>query len=202
LKTIQIFYSIAIPLVLATGVFAQENPSGPVFDVPQLEAQPLPRLDFGFQAGTSVWMYGRRNGLFSSYFAPEVRFHTSPRFRVNTGIMYSQVFLPGPAEGMINNRINSFTFFAEGQYQLNDRVSFSGMVLKELDPGLDPGINSFYRNTGMQAVGMGVQYKLTDHIRFGAGIRVSEGYPMHRLNSYYRDNPFGVPSRFGTYPWW
>jgi len=199
-----------------TGLGAQENHADStllqqikegkqVFEVPHLETTPARKVDFGFQAGSSVWMSGHRNALFSSYIAPEVRFHATPRFQLNTGIMFSQGFLPGAAEGQNGfqgNRFNSFTLFAEGRYLVSERLSFSGMVLKELDPGLDPRINTFYRNTGMQAVGMGVNYKLTENIHFGAQIRVSDGMPASRFSPSYMHDPYRTAPFFRPDPWW
>ena len=209
------FFSLAILFVLLIPVSAQENEDDSVllqqiqsgmtaFEVPRISNSPTQLLDFGFQAGASVFMSGRKDALFSSYIAPELRFHVSPRIQINTGIIYSQGFLPGIGEnlyGTSDGRYDSFSFYAEGQYHLTEKFSLSGMVLKDLGATMDPKIKAFQKNTGMQSMGIGAQYKITDNMSFGAQIRFSDGTPMNQLNRHYRHDPFRSPSFFAPKPW-
>ena len=175
----------------------------PVFEVPQIRNPQFKKTDFGFQAGTSMLMFGRKEAIFSSYIAPELRFHVTPRLQVNTGVLYQKGFIPGFGEGhtsLSDGRFDSYTVFAEGQYNLTEKFSVSGMVLKELGTTLDSRINTFQKNT--QSMSFGAQYRITDHMSVGAQIRVYDGYPMNQLNPYHRHDTFRNPSYFSADPWW
>lgn len=175
----------------------------PAFEIPRIRESQLNKIDFGLQAGTSMLMSGRKDAIFSSYIAPELRFHATPRFQVNTGLIYRQGFLPGSGEGMYttpDGRFDNFSVFAEGQYALTEKFSVSGMVMKELGTTLDPRIHAFHKNT--QSMSIRAQYRITENMRFGAQIRFSEGYPMYQLNPYNRQDPFRNPSCFSPDPWW
>ena len=192
-----LFYIIL--LTTLTGLAAQE-----VLEVPEINSPPAKKFDFGFQAGTSATMFGRSDAVFSSYLAPELRFHVTPKFQLNTGVIYSRQFLPATHDGMTGPAgavSDRFLVFAEGLYHLNERISLSGMVVKDIGAGMDPRINSFYKNTGYQSMGMGVQYKVTDNLHLGARIRVSNGRSPYYFNPHYR-HPLQNPSSLTRDIWW
>ena len=210
------FFTSIILVTFIIPVSAQENRADsvlleqiyegiPAFEVPRIKDSQFKKVDFGFQAGTSMLMSGRKDALFSSYIAPEVRFHASPRFQVNTGVIYRKGFLPGFGEnhfGMADGRFDSFSIYAEGQYHLTERISFSGMVIKDVGITVDPRITAFQKNTGMQSMSLRAQYKITDNMSFGAQIRISDGYRMNPFNPYYGNDPFfRNPSFFAPDPW-
>ena len=206
-------YHMLLTIILVR-VSAQEVPDETVLlqqihegqyalEVPKIKSSPAKWYNFGFQAGSSMTMPGNSKALFSSYLSPEIRFHISPRFQLNTGVVYSQQYLPFAREGLTSaagTRFDRFLVFVEGQYSLNERIWLSGLVMKEMGIS-DPRINAFQKNTSFQFMDMGIHYKVTDNLHFGAQIRVSDGHPLFYSNPYNR-NPFRNSSFFTPDVWW
>ena len=195
-----IYYISLITLLVKAS--AQETPDEPVLlqhiyagqhalEVPEITSSKARRFDFGFQAGSSVAMSGHSKTMFSSYIAPEIRFKVSHRFQLNTGVIYSQQYLPAVQErlyGAAGLRNDAFLMFAEGEYYLNERISLSGLIMKEIGTSIDPRINAFNKNAGFQTMGVGVHYRVTDNLQFGVQMQISDGHPPYHSNPYYRNS--------------
>jgi hypothetical protein len=98
------------------------------------------------------------------------------------------------AGGPAGNHFNQFLVYAEGTYQINQRLTVGGMVVKELDSDIYRQMNAFQKNTNFQSVGMSVNYKITDNIQVGARFNVTDGRPYYfsdPTNPYLRRTPFG-----------
>jgi hypothetical protein len=210
-------YSFILTLIL--GVFicvsAQEESSEALLlqqyqdgmnslEAPKLNSPPIQKIFFGFRAGSSVILSTAQKPFFTNSLAPEIRYRVSPKFQINTGIIYTRGY-DSSTQGL---GYNSFAFYTEGEYRLNDRLSLSGMIMKEIDNFPGPRMDAFNRNTDMKSMSMGLNYRLTDNISFGANIRVTNGMPRYHSNPFYNSNPYNrnsfrsfspFPQRFGYY---
>ena len=186
----------------------QLNQSQEFLTVPELKTPARDKIDFGLEAGAAFTSFGRYGSMFDSYIAPEIRYKAAPRVHFSAGIVLSSGFLSGPGfEGPVTavggsaspfgNRFNRILIFAEGNYQLNPRLTIGGMVVKELDNDMYRHMNAFQSNSGFQSIGMNMNYKITDHFHIGARFNVTDGRPY-----YYSDptNPFMQRSPFS--PGW
>lgn len=176
----------------------QLNQGQEVLTVPELKKTTLNKIDFGFQAGAAFTSFGRYGSMFDTYIAPEIRYQAAPRVHFSAGVVLSTGFLSGPGfEGHalpgsrttspFGNRFNRILVYAEGNYQINPRLTVGGMVVKELDNDMYRHMNAFEKNSGFQSIGMNVNYKITDNFHIGARVNVTDGRPY-----YYNDpiNPF------------
>lgn len=175
-----------------------------VLTVPELKTPVKDKIDFRLEAGTAFTSFGRRGSMFDSYISPEIGYRVSPRFHFSTGIVLSTGYLSGPgfevpgattggSASPLGNRFNRLLVFAEGNYQINPRLTIGGMVVKELDNNLYRDMNAFQKNSGFQSVGMNLNYKITDNFHVGARFNMTSGRPY-----YYNDpaNPFIQRSPF------
>lgn len=176
----------------------QLNQGQEVLTVPELKKTTLNKIDFGLQAGAAFTSFGRYGSMFNTYIAPEIRYKAAPRVQFSAGVILSTGFMSGPGfEGPVvpgggstspfGNRFNRILVFAEGNYQINPRLTVGGMVVKELDNDMYRHMNAFQKNSGFQSIGMNVNYKITDNLQIGARVNVTDGRPY-----YYNDptNPF------------
>jgi hypothetical protein len=187
------------------GIFwKQLDQSHEVFTVPELKTLVEDKIDFRLEAGTAFTSFGRRGSIFDSYIAPEIGYRASPRVHFSTGIVLSTGYLSGPefespgtkpggSASPLGNRFNRILIFAEGNYQINPRLTIGGMVVKELDNNMYRDMNAFQKNSGFQSVGMNLNYKITDNFHVGARFNMTNGRPY-----YYNDpaNPFMQRSPF------
>lgn len=186
----------------------QLNQGQEVLTVPELKKTTWDKIDFGLQAGAAFTSFGRYGSMFDTYIAPEIHYKAAPRVHFSAGVVLSTGFLSGPgfegpaapASGSASpfgNRFNRILVFAEGNYQVNPRLTVGGMVVKELDNDMYRHMNAFQKNSGFQSIGMNVNYKITDNFHIGARVNVTDGRPY-----YYNDptNPFMQRSPLG--PGW
>lgn len=203
---------ITILLLLFTGLLnlkAQDQDESPVITPKTGNSIQEPKLSYHLTMGTNV-MYAKGYGTgMSGYVSPELSYKLTPRFRVNAGVMFFQTKM-----GYINYQMNysdksvvvkspptsGALAYVSGDYAINNRLTFSGMVIRDMN---NLGGNSTQQsifNTPYQAVSMHLDYKLTDHISIGAGVRMSQGnrwnYPSpyngYNYNSPYSSNLFGL----------
>ena len=186
----------------------QLNMGQEVLTVPELKTPVRDKIDFGLEAGAAFTSFGRHGSMFDSYIAPEIRYHATPRLHFSAGVVLSTGFMSGSGfEGVgtagggsaspLGNRFNRILVFAEGNYQINPRLTVGGMVVKELDNDMYRHMNAFQKNSGFQSIGMNVNYKITDNFHVGARFNMTDGRPY-----YYNDptNPFMQRSPLG--PGW
>lgn len=158
------------------------------------------KIDYSFSTGTSFFSSpGYAHGS-SFYLAPEFKMNLSPKFKVDAGIMLMQnrfnwnpptsvfgersvVVKSGPSYGGV--------LFASGNYQLNSRLTFSGCIVKSFSPdgsSYQAGMQNSY-----QMMSLGVDYKLSDHITIGGGVRMMQ---FSGFNPYLGNYGYGPMNNF------
>jgi hypothetical protein len=142
--------------------------------------------------------------MFDTYIAPEIRYKAARRVHFSAGVILSTGYFSGagfenPATAgsgstpLSGNRFNRILVFAEGNYQVNPRLTVGGMVVKELDNDMYRQLNAFQKNSGFQSIGMNVNYKITDNFHVGARVNVTDGRPYYfndPTNPFMRRSPF------------
>jgi hypothetical protein len=173
-------------------------------EVPELKKPVRDRIGFGLNAGAGFTSFGRYGSMFHSYLAPEIRYQAAPRVLFSAGIILSSGFMPGsgfegpglagPASlSSGGNRFNRTLVYAEGTYQINQRLTIGGMVVKELDNNFYRQMNAFQKNSGFQSMGMSVNYRISDNVHVGARFNVTDGRPYYYTdpaNPFLRRSPF------------
>lgn len=159
------------------------------------------KVDYSFSTGTSFFSSpGYAKGSVF-YIAPEFKLKLSPKFKVDAGIMLMQnrfsysnptslfgersvVVKSGPAYDGVA--------YATGNYTVNSKLTFTGSLVKSFSPDGSPQ-DVGWQNS-FQMMSLGVNYKLTEHMSIGGGVRFiqSNGFnPYSGYNSMY-------PGSFGT----
>ena len=205
LQGMKIFYFIWL-VVFSVGVFAQDN----VLYVSDQEADSLqyrqtdklslqdiqtkkkPKFNISF--GTNFASNFGGANYFGTFVSPHISYPVSNRFTLRVGGTFTS-----PLGGTFNEPYaNSFTnyyvgnlnrsfVYAEGAYQLNERVMLTGAVYKEIDLTRNPFPNNqavSYDNKGMI---LGIDYKLGENVFIRGQVEISNGQ-----NPYYY-SPLGFP---------
>ena len=163
----------------------------------------LKKVDYSLNTGTSIFSMGSMGSGSMYYVAPEFSYQFSPKFRFRGGVMFTQQnFKANPDNLDMKSNYQyyvpsgpSTTVYASGDYQVNSRLSLTGTLIKNFSD------NRYSQNgfdNSYQMMSMGLNYKITDHLHFGAGVSLYQG---SGLNSLYYNNPYMYRYNFyNNYP--
>ncbi len=166
---------------------------------------------FGFQVGSSFSMMGSAGSMFTHSLAPVMNWDMSEKFSLQVGTVFSTSSMNGlmPADSRFSgsqlfnhnagNNFSSMTVYAFGAYQLNPRLIITGGTWVEqsgfdfMGSALDS--RNHYNPQGMM---LGLDYKVTDNLRFGFEVSTSRGNNpyspiFYQQNAYpggFNRNPF------------
>jgi hypothetical protein len=166
--------------------------------------RPSFKPSFGLNTGASFGRWGQNN-FFSTYINPELSQQLSNRFILSTGVFIMRnnfgVDFSSSSEGSgapLRNNFNSnqAIIYGSGTYLLSDRMTVTGSAFYSMNEQ-NPYLQQFNGQNG-KGFSMGFDYKVSDKVSIGAGIRYSEGMNMWG-NPMMMQGPgmFG-PQRFGT----
>ncbi|MFP4287859.1 MAG: hypothetical protein ACLFQS_01265 [Bacteroidales bacterium] len=200
MKTIKIFskHLIAFALILSAFSLAtaqEENGlnllSG---EYSILQSQP----SFGLQMGSSFTTGMGGNSLFSQSIAPNMQLDVTKNFQLVVGSVFTTGNLGNNGSMQLNSgmevpqRLNSTMVYAMGAYQMNPRLTITGAAWTERN-----NMNAFQNqmnpqafNTNARGMMMGVDYKITENLRFGAEVNISNGRNPFSPYGNYGSNPF------------
>lgn len=172
--------------------------------------------EFGVQAGTSFSAGSGGFNMFSQSISPHMRWNVSPRWSLTVGTVFSTASINGvnsfnnnPLMGggfqMGPQRAFSSTAYAMGSYQLNPRLIISGgawMEANNMSRSFDVQMNPQAFSMGGKGMMLGMDYRITESLHFGAQVRMSSGYnpfnPLYNLGPLpgqgFQSSPF---NRFG-----
>ncbi len=173
----RIIYVVIMTLLIACQIQAQ------IAGQPNLsQSLPSEKVKFSLNTGTSFFYSPNAFSGTSFYLAPKFSYNVTPKFRINAGVMfirqnlnfYSPLLLSGdshPQSVVIRNTpAVQGIVFAEGDYLLSERLTLSGSLMKSIDPNYQFN-NAAWRNS-FQMMSMDVNYKLSNTISVGAGLRM------------------------------
>jgi len=174
---------------------------------------PVKKVSFGMEMGTTVGLSSGNGSLFGVYVSPQVRYRVSPKFNVNFGATMSNSnfinFLsPYGFEGTarFDNNITQTFLYAEGQYQVNNRLIINAKGYKEIYRFNEPQINPRALDLDGGGVAFGFEYKVTDNFHFGAEVSMRKGntpYNPYSIGGFGQTgfNNFGITPSNGFDPW-
>jgi hypothetical protein len=155
--------------------------------------------DFGMSIGSS-FATGFGGSLFTHSIAPHLRFDPAKNFSFVVGsvISSSNLGASSPFTGyggqIMPDRFLSTTVYALGAYSVNPRLIVTGGTWVERNNFnlMQNQMNPQALNLNAGGMMMGMEYRITDNLRFGAEINVSRG--QNPFNPYYNpayhSNPF------------
>lgn len=193
-------------LILVLGLGIQVNAQLPVSTDEEKAADGQvfkKKVDYSLNMGTSFFSSGYGRGS-SYYVAPEFKLKLSPKFQMNAGIMVSQnkfaysspTSLSGNSVVINRGPVKESTVYASGIYTLNPKLTITGSLVKNF-----PGNNeTSYWDNSFQMMSMGVKYKFTENITFGASMHMVQGSIYNPYTGY--AIPGATVNSWGQYsPW-
>lgn len=140
----------------------------------------IKKLKMSMQVGTSYTFSSNGFGGPSFSISPQGNYALSERFHLLGGMglqqgLYKMPFAFRDAEDQ-NNALLPMTrvyLYAGGNYLVNDKLSVSGTVYKQIMDVPNPNAPNKNAQINTQGMRVGFEYKLTPSIRIGAEIRVA-----------------------------
>ncbi len=180
----------------------------------------LSNPEFGMQAGTVFSTSGPAGSLFTNSLAPNLNFGITKDFHLEVGTIFSTTRFNGftPHEGMFlhgsesmlfnqPSRMHSTTMYAFGVYRVNPKLSISGGTWFErtqFDMS-QTNMNPYASNYNPKGMMLGLDYRVTENLRFGVEVSASSGmspfapgFYQHQASpgGFYNHNPFHRYSRW------
>ncbi len=166
------------------------------------------RPDFGMQVGTSFSTGFGGGSLFTQSFAPHMQFRPGQNFSMVVGSVFSTGTFGGATpfalqgDAGMPDRMYSTTVYALGAYQVSPRLVITGGAWAErnnMDMMFAPAMNPQAFDLNPRGMMMGMEYRVTDNLRVGAEINVSQGY--NPFNPYMQQGPFQRNPFHRRNPW-
>lgn len=157
-----------------TEKYSLNNSASPSFDN---------KISTRITLGSSFSSFGSANA-FTTYTKPEINYRLSPKFSLSAGVYaLSTRFTDMPSLNenfqpvTANFNQNSVYFYAAGNYQVNENLTISGQVTKQVvNLNRQKYINPALYNTDFQSLSLGFTYKITDYFEIEGQISHSRGY--------------------------
>jgi len=171
-------FSLALLITGVVCLQAQDIDENPIIPTIDKRAPKVDKLDYSLSAGTSFITSKTYGSGSSTYIAPELTYKLTPKLHLNVGIMFMRSNylvnryqrFAGEQSAVIKTNPNVSTLaYISGDYLINNRLSISGMLMRDLSSPQGFGSNSF------QAMSVHMDYKLTDNISIGAGVQMRQG---------------------------
>jgi len=144
--------------------------------------------DISLQLGSSFLSMGKGNYGFRNFIRPGISYDLSQRFRLTTGIQFSseQYTFAGSSdqESLFQGSYNRVSVFASGEYLINERVSIFGTAVKDLNTPQYRPMHPLAQDLDYQSLSVGVNYRLSDNVHFGAEVR------FNNQPEYWFSNPY------------
>ncbi len=164
---------------------------------------------FGMEMGSSFATGFRGTSMFTQTLSPHLQFQPGQNFSLTVGTLFSTSTFGGSSPVMYGgsgevmpDRMNAATVYAFGAYQLNPRLTLTGGAWTERN-----NMNQMYGQMNPQAFDMnargmmmGMEYRITENLSFGAEVGVSRGYnPFNPYSSGFGHQPMSPFQR--RHPW-
>lgn len=152
------------------------------------------KLNYNFEMGVNVGS----NGNFGTFYKPSVTYQVSPKFRINTGVVYLNstvnnypVFENYQYQSFSGN-ISQYVAFVSGQYDVTDKLSVAGSIYYDMTSYNTFGgqSSSNFDNLGYAA---SFEYRITKGLTISGEIRRG-----NTNNPYGRYSNNGFNSSFGN----
>jgi hypothetical protein len=188
-------------LFIAGNVFGQltgeENLPDDMSIAASKSAAPLKfqKLHLSLNIGAGFMTSKYHSGAFTTI-APNLNYMVTPKFKLEVGgvfLMGNTNFYQVPgveSQKSVFQKSNQMLIYTQGQYLVNDRLMITGSLFKAFDPYNSSKLNPY--SLDYKGMNIGLDYKVTKNITFGAQIRYSNG------NGYMNNGGMGLYSP-GTY---
>jgi len=212
MKLKQLNISIAL-LFFTTVLFAQNNQQIDDDDyvLPYDSLTTKDKLHYNFTMGAEVNFSDQRGSSFATFYNPSVTYDLSPKFKVNTGLLYRNSNVNNVAVysdnqyQLFSGSISEYYVYIKGQYQVNEKLFVGGGVYyRNANFNAFDGLslNNNYNQRNNVGYSANFKYYIAKGLTLEGEIRVREPAtynPFNRnqagnYNSFFRDE-YGYPYR-------
>lgn len=151
------------------------------------------KFDVELTTGASVISGNSGTQAYNTFVAPKFRYPISSNLRLQFGMAVStgrinRIYSPSMEISQANTRYLSNSLFAGGEYDVNERLRISGIILHEMNHfGFsNQNKNGIYRSTSFS---VGFDYKITENFHLGFRFQHRDG------NNPFYTNPYGYGLR-------
>ena len=212
MKKARLLYLLVAFSIAAPQLFSQILPgSGSARGAGMLSGQLPANTRLNLEVGTSFSSFSSGGNMFGNYVSPQLQLDISPSFSIVTGGRFSfnqynnllQPVVVHSSVAPVRQGPSDYSIFMSGRYMINENLIMTGTVYK--DQGYLPML--FMNRGGMEydsrGMSMGLEYRITDNLRFGAEIGMTRTNNPYHFYSPFSD-PFGSRqgrSRYGFSPY-
>ncbi len=148
------------------------------------------------EMGTGFTSLSTGGSIFGNYISPHLEYDVSPSFTIIAGGSFSfNQYNNMPQSLVVNNNTNysqqgltDHSLFMSGRYMINENLFMTGTVYREQGHMPTMLMNRGVLDYSNQGMSMGVEYRVSNNIRFGAEVGVNR-----TNNPYHYFSPFTDP---------
>jgi len=182
------------------------------YPLPYLSKNPFSKekVKFRLEAGTTFGTTFGHGNYFGTYLAPQMQYRLTEKFSFRTGGLftispvnsYMESGRPGSQNLYFGNNPQSFVF-VEGAYQLNQNITLTGTLVKEVNMYRDPFQNKHGGNQEYQGMILGMDYKVGENSFIRGQIEFSRGGHSRSYNPFFQPGFNTNPDPYNGYtPQW
>ena len=153
---------------------------------------------FNIEFGTSFSSFSSGTSMLGNYISPQLQYDLSPSFSIIAGGKFSfNQYGNLPKSVVVHNNsapvqqgLTDYSMFMSGRYMINDNLFMTGTVYS--DQGHMPMLmmNQGGVDYNSQGMSMGIEYRVSDNVHFGAEVGVNRTNNPYQYLSPFSD-PFG-----------
>jgi hypothetical protein len=162
------------------------------------------KMHYSFEVGAGFGQSNTFGNYFSTYYKPMVSYDVSPRFSVNTGIVYvnsSVENVPVISDynyQLFSGNISQYYAFVGGKYKLTDKLSVGGSVFYDFTSYNSFDGTSLSASSGLDNLGAtaNFKFKVSDHLSIEGELRLNDKSRFNQLYTPFHSQTLGMNNMF------
>lgn len=177
---------IVISLFILCFTYKAVGQPAQIPNISNSDTLPAQKYHYNLMVGTLFGKMGNMHS-FGTYLAPQVSYQHSPKWSFSGGVLIFNNSISGnfmqADYSMMPQSLQTLSIFGSAHYHVNEKLTFSGTIIKELFPAKNP-LSDPMINFNKNMIHMGVDYRLTDNITIGAHFQYREANYNPWLSDY------------------
>jgi len=174
--------------------------SGDEYIIPFDSLTTKDKLHYSFTMGAGFGTSNTYGNYFGTFYKPTISYDVTPRFSINTGIIYANSSvnnLPVVSDynyQLFSGNISQYYTFIGGQYKLTDKLSVGGSIFYDATNYSAFDGTSLIKSTGLENLGYSAnfKYKVREGLYFEGEIRYNDKNPYHQNSSFLSNGFMGA----------
>ena len=162
------------------------------------------KMHYSFEVGAGFGQSNTYGNYFSTYYKPTISYDVSPRFSINTGLIYvnsSVENMPVATDynyQLFSGNISQYYAFVGGKYKLTDKLSVGGSIFYDFSSYTAYDGTSLSKTAGLDNLGgsANFEYKVSDHLTIEGEIRYNDKSRFNQLHTPFQSQTLGMNNMF------